>query len=183
MLKTISIVAGALVGSLFAISSAQAQPGGGYRDRDHDRDRDSVQCQSRDYRMNRCNVDWRDARLVRQTSSSRCVRGQNWGVDRRGLWVDRGCGGVFVEVGGRGGRGGGWEPGPGWDRDIRLACGSNDFRYRFCQVDIGPAGRVRIERQMSDTACIEGRTWGANRAGVWVDRGCSAVFVVDRRWR
>ena len=181
MLKSLA-AAVALLGSLFAVSTAQAQPGYGHGGRD------SVECQSRDYRMNRCNVDWRDARLVRQISSSRCVRGQNWGIDRRGLWVDRGCGGVFVEVGrgdGRPGHGGpgGWQPGPDWDREIRLACGSNDFRYRFCQVDIGPAGRVRIERQVSETACIEGRTWGANRAGVWVDRGCSAVFSVGRRWR
>ena len=186
MLKTISIFGCAVLGSLFAMSTAQAQPGGGYGQGG----RDSVECQSRDYRLNRCNVDWREARLVRQTSSSRCVQGQTWGVDRRGLWVDRGCGGVFAEAGGRPGRGGsghggpgGWQPGPDWDRDIRLACGSADFRYRMCQVDIGPAGRVRIERQVSDTACIEGRTWGANRAGIWVDRGCSAVFIVGRRWR
>lgn len=183
MLKSIIAVAGTLVGAVLLAPSAQAQPpgyGGG----------DGVRCESRDYRLNRCNVDWREARLIRQTSSSRCVRGQNWGIDRRGLWVDRGCGGVFAEAGGRPGPGGpghggpgGWSPGPDWDRDFRVTCQSNDFRYRFCQIDIGGGGRVRIERQLSETACIEGRTWGANRAGIWVDRGCAAVFGVDRRWR
>ncbi len=122
--------------------------------------------------------------MVRQTSSARCVRGQNWGVDRRGLWVDRGCGGIFVEAGRGPGHGpGGWQPGPGWDTTLRLSCQSSDYRYWFCQVDIGPAGRVRIERQLSQAACIEGRSWGFNRAGVWVDRGCAATFVIDRRWR
>ena len=191
MFKSITIVAGMLAGGFLFASVAQAQPprpGPGP-------DRDSVRCESKDYRLNRCNVDWRDARMVRQTSSSRCVRGQNWGVDRRGLWVDRGCGGVFAEAGrgpggpGHGGPGpghggpGGWQPGPGWDADFRLTCQSNDFRYRMCQIDIGPGGRVRIERQLSQTACIEGRTWGFNRAGVWVNGGCAAVFAVDRRWR
>ena len=191
MIKSIAVAASLLAGGFAFANSAQAQPprpGAGP-------DRDSVRCESRDYRLNRCNVNWRDARMVRQTSSSRCVRGQNWGVDRRGLWVDRGCGGVFAEAGrgpggpGHGGPGpghggpGGWQPGPGWDGDFRLTCQSNDFRYRLCQIDIGPGGRVRIERQLSETACIEGRTWGFNRAGVWVDRGCAAVFGVDRRWR
>jgi len=184
MLKTIA--AGIVVaGSLFATSVVSAQPGGGYGPGGGGRD--SVQCESKDYRLNRCNVDWREARILRQTSSSRCVRGQTWGLDRRGLWVDRGCGGVFAEAGrGSGpgpGHGGGWEPGPGWDQDIRLTCDSKDFRYRMCQVDIGPRGSVRIERQLSDTACIEGRTWGANRAGIWVDGGCAASFLVGRRWR
>ena len=40
----------------------------------------------------------RDAELVRQISGSPCIRGNTWGVDNRGLWVDRGCRAEF-EVG------------------------------------------------------------------------------------
>jgi hypothetical protein len=29
--------------------------------------------------------------MIRQTSSAACVRGQSWGNDNRGIWVDRGC--------------------------------------------------------------------------------------------
>lgn len=155
----------------------------GYRD-------DSVQCESRDYRFTRCRIDgWRDARLVRQTSGSQCVRGRTWGLDRSGLWVDAGCAGIFVEAGrGDGGRpgyggGGDWRPGAGWDQDIRFRCASNDYNYNMCQVDVGRGGRVYISRQISNTSCIEGRNWGYNRAGVWVDGGCEAEFVVERRWR
>ncbi|GMV28451.1 MAG: hypothetical protein AMXMBFR59_05760 [Rhodanobacteraceae bacterium] len=157
---------------------AQAQPGYGHG-------RDSIECRSNDYRYNRCDTNWRDARLVRQLSGSRCVRGQTWGIDRRGnIWVDRGCAGVFVEVGGGGGGGGGgWRPGPDWDRDISFVCESRDFRYNMCQVDVGRGGSVRIVRQISNTRCIEGRSWGYNRAGVWVSDGCAAQFVVERRWR
>jgi hypothetical protein len=180
MLRKIVAVGVAVVGSMFMMSTSNAQPPrGGHGPGGQDR----IECNSRDYRLTRCDVNWREAELVRQTSSSRCIRGQTWGTDRRGLWVDRGCGGVFAEAGRGGGRPGGWQPGPDWDRDIRLTCSSVDYRYRMCQVDIGPAGKVRVDRQLSDTACIEGRTWGSNRAGIWVDRGCSASFVVGRRWR
>jgi len=49
-------------------------------------------------------------------------------------------------------------------------------------VDVGRRGHVRLIRQNSNAACIEGSTWGWNRAGIWVDRGCGAQFMVDRRW-
>lgn len=165
-------------GAWLLVSPAQASPqhdGYGYGNGRE------IRCESRDYRFTRCDVNWRDAYLVRRISESRCIEGQTWGIDRRGLWVDRGCAGVFAR--GRGGYDGGWRPGPDWDRDITLACRSEDYRYRFCSVDIGRGGGVRIVRQLSETACIEGRTWGANRAGVWVSGGCAGVFEVQRRWR
>jgi len=115
---------------------------------------------------------------VRQTSSSACVRGQSWGVDRRGLWVDRGCSGVFAA----GLNNGGWRPGPGWNHDFAMSCGSPQYRYNFCQVDVGGDGRVMLRRQISDTRCVLGSNWGWNRAGIWVDKGCSAEFTVVRRW-
>src|SRR6185503_20861811 len=92
------------------------------------RAQESVDCQSRNYAYARCDVDWRDARIVRQLSGTQCIRGQNWGIDRRGLWVDRGCGGTFVEAGRRHHRDddrgygyeGGWRPDPGWDRRFAI---------------------------------------------------------------
>ena len=157
---------------------------------------DTVECQSRDMGRTRCRVPWNDARLVQQLSDTRCIRGENWGIDQRGLWVDRGCSGRFAASSGRhhsdhqdqavyqDGRHdrNGWQPEPGWDSRFNVACQSQNFEYRFCAVDLGGAGRVTIARQMSDSACVEGRNWGANRAGVWVDQGCAAEFTVDRRW-
>jgi hypothetical protein len=40
-----------------------------------------------------------------------------------------------------------------------------------------------VARQISNSACVEGRNWGWNRAGVWVSEGCAAEFTIDRRWR
>ena len=149
---------------------------------------DAVDCESHNFNYTRCDVPWRDARLVRQLSDTRCIRGQNWGVDRGGLWVDRGCGGRFVASGGGhhhggGDYGGGWQPGPGWDSRFGVVCESQDYRYRFCAVDLGGAGRAYVGHKISGAECIEGRTWGWNRGGIWVDQGCAAEFTIDRRWR
>ncbi len=69
----------------------------------------------------------------------------------------------------------------GWDRDIEVRCESHGYAYNLCQVDTGRGGRVEIIDQISDTECVEGRSWGWNRAGVWVDDGCAGVFRVERR--
>lgn len=167
--------------------AAQAQRGG------------AVNCFSSNGEYTRCPVPWRDAQLVRQDSKTDCVRNQTWGMDQRGLWVSRGCRGIFVEAERGYGRHqdgqsqdrrwrdnrsddrGGWQPGPGWDRTIRLDCVSSDNRYQLCQVDVGRRGSVRLIRQESKNRCTEGYSWGWNRAGVWVDHGCRADFLVDRR--
>jgi hypothetical protein len=166
---------------LLPMSALQAQPyGGGYGN--------AVECASRNYNYQRCEMPWRgEAQLARQLSDTQCVRGRTWGVDRRGfLWVDKGCAGRFVPARGYAGgpgSGGPWQPGPGWDNRFAVSCGSPQYRYNFCAVDVGGGGRVSVRRQTSDASCIEGRTWGWNRGGVWVDQGCSAEFLIDRRWR
>lgn len=178
MLTRIFALGLTLAAGLFSTTVVQAQYGGGG---------ESIDCSSSNYRYTRCDVPWRDARLVRQLSDSSCQRGRTWGVDNRGLWVDRGCSARFVRAGGggpvSGGGGGPWQPGPGWDSRFEMTCGSPQFRYGYCAVDIGGGGRVSLRRQTSDARCIEGRTWGYNRGGIWADQGCSGVFTVDRRWR
>jgi hypothetical protein len=144
---------------------------------------DAVDCASRNYAYTRCDVPWRDARIVRQLSDTQCVRGRNWGIDRRGIWVDGGCAARFVAAGRGGDYGGGWRPDAGWDRRFAISCASNNYEYNFCGVDLGGGGRAYLERQTSGSPCIEGRTWGANRAGIWVVQGCAGVFTIDRRWR
>jgi Protein of unknown function (DUF3011) len=151
---------------------------------------DAVDCSSRNYAYTRCDVPWRDARIVRQLSDTQCVRGRNWGIDRRGLWVDGGCGGRFVASGRSGDRdrdrddgGGSWRPGPGWDQRFAISCASENYQYNFCGADLGGGGRASLDRQTSGSSCIEGRTWGSNRAGIWVTQGCAGVFSIDRRWR
>jgi hypothetical protein len=145
--------------------------------------RDTVRCESDNGKFNRCAVPWHDAQLVKQESKGDCIRGRSWGVDRQGLWVDRGCRGLFARGGrDRPGDQGGWHPGSGWNRQIRLQCDSNKKSYQMCQVDVGRHGNVQLVKRMSDARCTQGYSWGWNRAGVWVDHGCRGQFMVDRRW-
>ena len=54
----------------------------------------------------------------------------------------------------------GWRPGADWNQAIRLRCASQGYQYNMCQVDTGRGSAVRIERQISKTRCVKGRTWG-----------------------
>jgi hypothetical protein len=62
-------------------------------------------------------------------------------------------------------------------RSQNIYCASDDGRRRTCPINTG-SGNVRLVNQRSGTACVQGRTWGFNRTGIWVDRGCRADFEV-----
>jgi hypothetical protein len=79
--------------------------------------------------------------------------------------------------------------GPGRDRDYRdrgdrdpnrsvqtVYCESGDMKRHWCSEGIGR--RVNLIRQRSEVRCVQGRTWGVDRSGIWVDRGCRADFEV-----
>lgn len=58
----------------------------------------SIQCESRDYQYAFCSVGpaIRRAWLDDQRSRSPCIEGDTWGFQPGGVWVDRGCSGVFA---------------------------------------------------------------------------------------
>jgi hypothetical protein len=60
--------------------------------------------------------------------------------------------------------------------DGTFRCESNDQRTTRCLVDT--RGGVTLVRQDSDAPCIQGRTWGTDRDGVWVTGGCRARFAI-----
>ncbi|NYF89121.1 DUF3011 domain-containing protein [Tunturiibacter empetritectus] len=154
-----------IAGTCATPTPAAAQPGyGGPPPR--------ITCSSDDGRRNWCNIGpSRDVRLVRQISGSPCVRDSTWGVDRRGLWVDRGCRAEFIV-----GRAGPPPPPPGPGPGAIVTCSSNDGGRRWC--DIGRSRDVRLVRQISGSPCVRGQTWDVDRRGLWVDRGCRADFRV-----
>jgi len=63
-------------------------------------------------------------------------------------------------------------------REAVIHCSSDDGHRAFCEVDTHRG--VRMVRQISGSPCEEGRTWGYDRRGIWVDRGCRADFEVIR---
>lgn len=133
----------------------------------------TLRCGSEDGRWKHCSVDTRaGVELVRQLSRSQCIRGQSWGIDRSGIWVNGGCRAEF-RAGDRGEVAMPSEP-------TRFRCESDDGKPRSCG-SVGPGG-VRLVRQLSRTECVSGRTWGIARGQVWVDQGCRAEFETGGPW-
>ena len=153
------------------------------RDRDdHDHGRDGgnrrqetmqLTCASEDGARHYCENDIQgEAVMLRQRSGSPCRQGYSWGNDRRGIWVDHGCRADFSLTG--------WRK-PAVDSNYTPYVGtfkcSSDFGTRqYCAVDT--RGRVRLSRQISESSCRLGYSWGYDSNGVWVDHGCRAEFEI-----
>ena len=137
----------------------------------------TVRCESNNGSRNYCNAPINNPNQVtmqRQISGSPCVRGSTWGVDGRGIWVDKGCRADF-NIGYGGGPGPGM-PGPGSNS---VKCESNDGRRNYCNTGFIDARQVSIQQQISGSPCSRGSTWGVDSRGLWVDRGCRAIFNIS----
>lgn len=139
--------------------------------------RDRVDCMSKGRQYNECSTPFREPVLVNQLSMTECVAGRNWGLsDNDGtVWVDQGCSATFAE-GRRHDR----------DRDDRdsrgsreggIECRSRGYEFARCGVRWRSA---RLVRRLSGAECEEGRGWGVDRDGLWVDNGCAGYFVEER---
>jgi hypothetical protein len=66
---------------------------------------------------------------------------------------------------------------PGYPKEIQ--CESNDRGYNYCPADT--SGGVRLIRELSKAPCVRWQSWGFDDGGIWVDRGCRAVFEIRPR--
>jgi hypothetical protein len=134
----------------------------------------AITCASDDGRRKVCPADTSNGvQLVRQRSNAKCTEGSSWGQDSRGIWVDKGCEADFV-VGVPGHPAGSDKAG---GKSQRISCASFDGKKDYCDVDTQGA-KVQLTRQIGMAPCMEGSTWGYDRRGVWVDRGCNGEFLV-----
>ena len=154
------------------------------RDRDHydhgrdgaDRRQETMQltCASEDGARHYCESDIQgEAVLLKQRSGSPCRQGYSWGNDRRGIWVDHGCRADFSLKG--------WRKPPVASNYApayvgSLKCSSDFGTRQYCAVDT--RGTVRVSRQISESSCRLGYSWGYDSNGVWVDHGCRAEFEI-----
>ena len=128
-----------------------------------------LECSSTGYKYQYCeaNTQGRVVLLREMSTGNLCRQGRGWGFDTNGIWVDRGCRGAFSY--GRDDGGG------GWDRPGALTCESIGYRYRYCNANT--RNRVSLTREISTgNLCREGRGWGYDNGGIWVDRGCRGEF-------
>ncbi|HET9804922.1 MAG TPA: DUF3011 domain-containing protein [Candidatus Acidoferrum sp.] len=61
-----------------------------------------------------------------------------------------------------------------------VKCESNDGKRKYC-YEVYQQDQVSMQQQISGSPCEAGRTWGVDGRGLWVDRGCRAIFVIGRR--
>jgi hypothetical protein len=113
-------------------------------------------------------------RLRRQVSRDACVEGQTWGFDRNGIWVDKGCRAEF-EIGGSSTPAGSTSL-FGGAKTVKVESKGMGRTYKA----VSTKGGVHLGRQLSREACVEGQTWGFDRDGIWVDKGCRAEFTIGR---
>lgn len=131
----------------------------------------SIVCESQNNGRNECAADTSyGVQLVRQISDNECMRGTGWGFDEDGIWVDRGCRAEFV-LGGDARFPARTGPVP-----ARVLCESQDRGLQRCAADT--YWGVILARQISDSVCVRGATWGYDAEGIWVNHGCRAEFAL-----
>ena len=154
----------------------------------------TISCSSDDGKRHYCSANTQGrVRLVQQRSESACREGYSWGSDSRGVWVDHGCRADFAIEGGRGSQDRDHDGDGDRDRDRDnntyrgdngygqgqvISCSSDDMHRHYCPADT--RGGVQLIKQHSDSSCRQGRSWGFDRRGIWVDHGCRADFQVGR---
>jgi hypothetical protein len=57
-----------------------------------------------------------------------------------------------------------------------VTCESNNGNRQYCGGYM--SNQISFQRQISNSPCIRNQSWGVDRQGLWVDRGCRAVFTV-----
>jgi hypothetical protein len=124
----------------------------------------SVFCEPRRRKLTRCAADTSAGALVEATEGE-CALGRSFGFDGDGVWVSDRCA-VSFRVG----------IAPPRGRPLRCDWIAGGPR-RFCALDT--AGGVVLERPLGSAPCVYGVSWGLVEGGVWVDRGCSALFRAD----
>lgn len=148
----------------------------------------TVSCSSDDGHRHYCTIEsGGQVRLRQQRSGSPCREGYSWGSDGKVIWVDHGCRADFAVEGGRDGGDQDLEAdrGPQWGRtdylggqNLVISCSSDDMHRHYCPADT--RGGVQLLKQYSGSSCRQGRSWGYDRSGIWVDHGCRGDFQIMR---
>ena len=145
---------------------SQSLAGGGYRPEPPIGGGGNIRCESDNGRPRTCPTPWSgSSRLVRQLSDTACIEGRTWQSQRGQVYVSGGCRGEFAA--------GAQVLPPIGSGNIR--CESEDNRSRTCRTPW--SGESRLVRQLSDSPCIEGRSWQSQRGQVYVSGGCRGEFA------
>lgn len=128
-----------------------------------------VYCASPYRRNHKCKIKIRGkVRLIHEFSSHACHFGKSWGFNRKGIWVNKGCTGLFRIL-----------PFPTAIQSQSIRCESYELSRRYCKAPF--PGDVQLAVNLAHTDCIPETDWGYDKKGIWVNNGCSAKFKVFHR--
>ncbi|MBX3644936.1 MAG: DUF3011 domain-containing protein [Rubrivivax sp.] len=151
----------------------RTRPGGGGSPSNRPGRHGTITCESNDDRRKHCEVSDIDpdrVKMERQLSQTNCRRGENWGADARGIWVDNGCRAKFSYAS----RGGGSSGGSGAsESSMRRACvnrASRDWAVTTDTLEITHAEalqngsyRFNIQSPRRSGVCMVDRSGNAYR--------------------
>jgi ribosomal protein L37AE/L43A len=124
-----------------------------------------VTCESEHGKRQDCKADTAEGvQIVRALSESPCGYGREWGYDENGIWVTRNCRAEFAVRG----------------RQKAMAraitCESTNDARIHCAAETQFG--VAIVKQLSESDCVLGDSWGFDETGVWVSHDCQAQFAL-----
>ena len=146
------------------------RPGDGYAG--------TLRCESRNNKIQRCNVRTDNRVDLLRVIGGRCSKGRDWGFTANQIWVSGGC---RAEFGYGYANNGGYPtplPQPVDDYAGTLRCESWSYKYQQCNVPTN--NRVELTRKIAGK-CNAGRQWGYTADYIWVDKGCRAEFAYGYR--
>jgi Protein of unknown function (DUF3011) len=133
---------------------------------------EQVTCESTGQNQVSCDMNTQgEVRMVKQLSHAACTEGVSWGLSKHSVWVSNGCRAVFSSDGASNQASADNSANNG---ATRLTCESVGKARTECAMNTG--GEVRMSKQLSRAACVEGTSWGLSKHAVWVSDGCRAEF-------
>jgi hypothetical protein len=139
----------------------------------------TLRCESRNNKIQRCNVRTENRVDLQRVIGGRCSKGRDWGFTANQIWVSGGCRAEFAY--GYAGGGGDYPtplPQPVDDYAGTVNCESWSYKYQQCNVPTN--NRVDLVRKIAGK-CNAGRQWGYTGDYIWVDKGCRAEFAYGYR--
>jgi len=123
-----------------------------------------VPCESENNKRKDCKTDTSaGVQIVRQLSDNPCGFDREWGYDANGIWVTKGCRAEFAVRGKKA-------------LARAVTCESMNQARNHCEAETRFG--VAIVRQLSESECALGKSWGFDETGVWVSEGCHAQFAL-----
>jgi hypothetical protein len=59
-----------------------------------------------------------------------------------------------------------------------MICESRNYQQQYCATG-RPISRAWLVAQRSQSACLQGRSWGYDNSGIWVTQGCEGEFAFE----